>query len=146
MLRRVTEADVPAVADFAIEGMRAGLYPGVRLSRAKVEAVIRHFAGSASDFNLVAFDDAGRVVGAVAAAVAEMLWFERCEAHVVMCRAVVPGVGRRLLRELRTWVEADMRIRRVLWPMEAGGDPRIPKLAERLGFDQHLALCAFYKE
>lgn len=65
--RRLTPEDMPAVAAFAIEGMRLELYPGLRVSEAKVLGVVDHFRKSVRDFHLVAFDG-GRVVGAIAAA------------------------------------------------------------------------------
>lgn len=136
---------MPAVAEFAIEGMRADLYPGLRLSRKKVDAVVEHFRGSWTDFHLVAFDK-GKVAGAIAAAVQELLFFERAEAHVVMCRAVVPGVGRRLIAALRAWAGSDIRVRRVQFPQEFHADPRAVRLLARYGFTQCVTTCVFNKE
>lgn len=144
-LRRATLDDVAAIADFAIAGMRAELYPGMRVSRAKVEGVIRHFAGTPAAFQLAAFEG-GQVVGAVAAIEAPMLWFERSEAHVVLCRATQPAVIRTLLRELRRWADGQFLVRRVVWPMEFHHDERMPRLAARFGFDNQLQLCSYYKE
>lgn len=142
--RRITADEVPAVAAFAIEGMRADLYPGITLSQIKVAFVTRHFAESWQDFHLVAFDG-GKVVGAIAAAVSDILFFDRAEAHVVMCRAVVPGVGRRLIAALRKWSDSDERVRRVLFPQEFHADPRALKLLARYGFTQHVTTCVYNK-
>lgn len=142
--RRLTTQDIPAVAAFAIEGMRVDLYPGLELSRLKVEFVTKHFAESFQDFHLAAFD-AGRLVGAIAAAVQEPLFFNRAEAHVVMCRAVVPGVGRRLIAALRRWADQDQRVRRVIFPQEFHADPRVLRLLGRYGFTQRTTVCVFNK-
>jgi hypothetical protein len=125
--------------------MRVELYPGLRLSRSKVEGVVRHFVITPGAFQLAAFED-GQVVGAVAAMATEMLWFERCEAHVVLCRATRPHVIRTLLRELRRWADGEFLVRRVVWPTEFHHDERMTRLAARHGFDNQLTLCSYYKE
>lgn len=142
--RRITADEVPAVSAFAIEGMRVDLYPGISVSELKVAFVARHFAESWQDFHLVAFEG-GKVVGAIAAAVSDILFFERAEAHVVMCRAVVPGVGRRLIAALRKWADTDDRVRRVLFPQEFHADPRALKLLARYGFTQQVVSCIYNK-
>ena len=60
----------------------------MRLSLDKVKAVVRHFAVTPADFHLAAFND-GRVVGAIAACVSEMLFFERCEARCSCAKRAV---------------------------------------------------------
>lgn len=142
--RRIQQGDVAQVAAFAIEGMRPQLFPGLRLSEAKVHATIEHFMRSTSDFHLAAFDG-GRVVGGLAALAHESPWFERCDATVVMCRAIVPGVGRRLLSALKEWIDGDIRIRRAFFPLEFDADARMPRLLERYGFNSTQIVCAHHK-
>jgi hypothetical protein len=141
--RRLKPEDVADVAEFAAVGMQAHRYP-LRVSMAKVNATVQHFERSATDFHLVAFDG-GKVAGAIAAAVAELPFFERWEAHVVMCRAVVPGVGRRLIAALRAWADQDFRIKRVQFPQEYHADPRALKLLARYGFAQTVTTAVYYK-
>lgn len=142
--RQITIDEVPAVAAFAIEGMPS--HHGLRLSRAKVEAVVGHFAQSASDFHLVAFSE-GRVVGAVAAFVSEMLFFERCEATVAVCQARGPhGIGRTLLEALKRWADSDFRVRRVQFPIDSGARHGYARLIGRYGFKQINQTCMFIKE
>lgn len=145
--RRLRDTDdLEAVADFAIAGMRADLYPGLRVSREKVLAVVEHCQRSAADFHLVAFD-AGRIVAAIAAIKHEMLWFERCEAHVIICRSVAPGAGFRLFAALRRWADEDMMVRRVVFPIEFHADPRQAEvLARRYGFKQRADALVHSKE
>ena len=143
--RRIAAGDVGQVADYAIEGMKPGLYP-LHVDRPKVVAVVKGFIEPSHDrFQLAAFVG-DTMVGGIAAVVMPLLFFQRCEAHVVMCRATLPGVGLRLLRTLRRWADADMRIRRVVWPMEFHADPRIAKLAARAGFDNQLTVATYYKQ
>lgn len=132
IIRPLQSSEVDAVVDFAIEGMRAETVP-MTVSRPKVLAVVNHFAQPNNDFNLLAWDG-GHLVAGIAIAATEMLFFERCEAHVVMFRSKAPGVGRVLLRHAMAWCAQDMRIRRVLWSLESDADPRTAKLAERFGF------------
>lgn len=144
--RRLTLEDTQVVADFAIEGMRADLYPGLRPSASKVLGVVNHFRQSERDFHLVAFDGK-RVVGAIAALVSEMLFFERSEAIVVMCRSVVPGVGMRMFSALRAWADDQMMVRRVVFPLEFHADPRQSAvLDKRYGFKRSTRTCVFEKE
>lgn len=143
--RRITAEDVPVVAQFAIDGLP--LHDGLRLSRAKVEAVVSHFANAPSDFHLVAFV-AGRVVGAIAACVTEMAFFERCEATVMVCQARggPRGVGRELLARLKAWADGEMRIRRIQFPIDAGARPGYARLVGRYGFQQVSQTCIYTKE
>lgn len=141
--RRLQPSDAEAAAAFAIKGLRPDLYP-MRLAPAKVDAAIQHFMQSTTDFHLGAFDD-GQPVGGIAAVVTESPWFERCDATVVMCHAIVPGVGRRLLAALKAWIEDDMRIRRVFFPLEFDADPRMLRLLARYGFGGSQVVCTFHK-
>jgi hypothetical protein len=141
--RMVTEDEVSQLADFAIEGMRADRFP-LRVSRTKVLAVIGLVMGCSTHFGMAAVLD-GRIVGAIAALASEMLFCERWEAHVVMCRAVVPGTGRHLIAALRKWADDDMKIRRVHFPIEEGADPRTARLLARYGFDRGQSNALFYK-
>lgn len=143
-LRRIEIEDADQVAEFAIEGLRAELYP-MHVDRHKVRAVVETFCQPSPDrFQLAAFDG-GRMVAGIAAAVIPMLFFERCEAQIVMFRSVKPGAGVMLLRALRRWVAKDMRVRRVVWPMEFHTDERTLRLARVCGFDSQMALCVHYK-
>lgn len=140
--RCLTDADVAQVADFAIEGMRPHLYP-MRLSRAKVLAMIDHFRITPTDFHLVAFKGE-KLVGIIAALVVEHPWCEKCSAHVVACRAMC-GCGLRLLRALRDWFMGDMRVRHVSFALEFDADDRMRMLLHHLGFKQQQTVLNYYK-
>lgn len=144
--RTLQLADVDAVAAFAADGMPSRDAAGLRFSPAKVRSVVEHFAHTPSDFHLVAFDG-GQVVGAIAACVTEMLFFERCEATVVMCQARgTPGVGRELIGRLMAWVASDMRVRRVQFPIEIDARPGFERLLRGFGFQAVHRAALFHKE
>jgi len=144
--RTLQPDDVDAVAAFAAEGMPGRDSPGLLFSPDKVRAVVQHFQRTPSDFHLVAFD-AGKVVGAIAACVSEMLFFERCEATVVMCQARgVPGVGRVLIGRLMQWAHSDMRVRRIQFPIEIQARPGFERLLRGFGFQQVHRAALFHKE
>ena len=141
--RPAHKGDVDRLVPFVTEGMRADLYPMVP-SRAKIAATVNGVIASPTNFNLMAVDT-GRVVGAIAAVVAEIMFFERFEAHVIVCRATVPGVGRKMIAALRQWADSNIMIRRVQVPQEFHADPRALKLLARYGFDQRVTTCVYYK-
>lgn len=144
--RTLQPDDIGAVAAFAAEGMPSRDAPGLRFSPEKVRAVVEHFARTPSDFHLLAFD-AGRLVGAIAACVSEMLFFERCEATVVMCQARgAPGVGRELIARLMAWTRDDFRVRRVQFPIEIQARPGFERLLRGFGFNQVHRAAVFSKE
>ena len=139
--RQGTEADVQAVAEFAAEGMRPGLYAG-HFDMGRVVAVAQSFLRQG--WHLLAFDGA-RVVGVIAAVVQERLWFERCAAHVIACRAVAPGVGPRLIAALREWADTQMMVREVHFIMEHHARPSMARLLRRYGFTRQQVCCTYEK-
>lgn len=144
--RALKAEDIDAVAAFAADGMPMRDAAGLRFSMDKVRAIVQHFANTPSDFHLVAFR-AGEVVGAIAACVSEMLFFERCEATVVMCQARgEPGVGRELIGRLMDWARSDMRVRRIQFPIELDARPGFERLLRGFGFNQVHRAAMFFKE
>lgn len=141
--RRIGPGDVEQAASFAIQGLRPELYP-MRLSSAKIEASLKHFMHSTSDFHMAAFDGP-RIVGGIAAAVYESMFFERCDATVVMCRATLPGVGRALVSAMKSWAEDDFRVRRLIFPTEFDARPGMRRLLRGLGFSKVSAVCVMEK-
>lgn len=147
--RRITLDDVPQALAFAIEGLQPERVPLV-FSRTRTEAVVKHFATSETDFHLGAFDERGRVVGLIAAAVADMPFFERGEAHVFVLYATVPGVGRVLIRRLLQWFRASPRVQRLIWAQNPDADHRTHRFARWCGRQQGMpvrqsTMQVFYK-
>lgn len=141
--RTITKADVPQAMAFVTDGMRPDLYPGV-FAQDKVRAVLEYFATTGGGFHLGAYED-GKPVGAIAALVQEREWKERMSAHVVCCRATVPGVGRRLVRALLDWADGQPMIQHVSFALECDADPRMRKLLERYGFSRQQVVMHYFK-
>lgn len=141
--RRLTADDCEPVARFAMEGMPS--HDGLRLSPEKVRAVVWHFWKSATDFHLVAWHGR-RVVGLIAAAVGELMFFERAEAVVVACQARgVPGVGLELIKRMVAWARGNFMVRRVQFPMDLGSRPGFQRLLRQAGFNQAQTVCVMTK-
>lgn len=144
LYRRLLPSDLEAAQRFCIEGLRPRLYP-LWVDPSKVGGVLGHFINSDSDFHLAAFDEQGQIVGGIAAVVSEMLWFERCEATVVMFRAAVPGVGDQLLGALKVWADRNMRVRRIQLPCEFDAKPAMRRYLAMRGFTWPQTMAVLYK-
>lgn len=134
--RPLIEADVPAVTELALEALRFGM-GDVRLtiSPDKVRGMVAGFATQPGHFNLIAFKDESPV-GAIAAYVAEMPFFDWSEAHIAMCYCTEPRAGTPLIKAMLRWVESELRIRRVIWAMNDGAEKFSRVLQRRYGFGQ----------
>lgn len=130
-VRRVAEADISDVVDFAIGGMRLELYPDLVFDREKLVAIVRAIAADDAQFNLAAFDDDGHPVAVVAAVVNPMMWFERSEAIVVMCRSIVPWQGSKLVGYMIDWANDNPAIRQIVFPLEFHASPQQADVLQR---------------
>jgi hypothetical protein len=142
----MTADDFESVARFAEEGLQPERYP-VIYSRPKLRGVIEHFMGSTSDYHRIAVDG-GEVVGVIAAAMAEMTYFQRCEAHIFALYATRYGVGRQLLAGLLGWMDDHFMVQRVCWMHNPGMRPSVRRLARMCGSGRamdEMAATVFYK-
>lgn len=141
--RRLNPDEADQAAQFAVRGMRAGLYP-LDVSMAKVRAMVEHFLTSQRDFHLAAFDD-GKLVGGIGVLRQELPWFEYHEAIVVMLFATKPPAGFHLMREAMRWFGGDPFMRRFAWSLEFDVEPRMLRIGERLGFNSSNVTLHKYK-
>lgn len=127
--------------------MRCELYPGLRLDESKVRGTFDYLVNrKGPGFHMLAEDGSGRLVGIVAALTVPMLFFERSEAIVIACRAIAPGSGLALMRQLRKWADGELAIRRIVWPQEFHARPGAVRLARMAGFTRVSQTCTFEKE
>jgi len=143
----MTDDDFEAVARFAEQGLQPHRYP-VIYSRPKLRGTIEHFMNSATDYHRIAVDG-GNVVGVIAAAVAEMTYFQRCEAHVFALYATRYGVGRHLLSGLLSWMDDHFMVQRVSWVHNPGMRKSVQRLARMCGRGRAVdetCMTIFYKE
>jgi hypothetical protein len=146
-IRRMTDDDFEAVVRFAEEGLQPRRYP-VIYSRPKLRRTIEHFMTSPTDYHRIAVDS-GEVVGVIAAAVAEMTYFQRCEAHIFALYATRTGVGRQLLDGLLRWMDDHFMVQRVCWMHNPGMPRSVHRLARMCGRGRsidEMAATVFYKE
>jgi hypothetical protein len=146
-IRCMTADDFESVARFAERGLQPERYP-VIYSRPKLRGVIEHFMNSPTDYHRIAVDG-GEVVGVIAAAMAEMAYFQRCEAHIFALYATRYGVGRQLLAGLLGWMDDHFMVQRVSWVHNPGMRPSVQRLARICGrgrVTEQLQMTVFYKE
>ena len=142
--RSITAADVGRVSLLARRAAESAGDLPVHIDMGKIRAAVTFFAEhGAEHFQLAAFKG-GEPVGAIAAYVCEMPFFERCEAQIFMCYSAERGAGMRLVRALVEWFKADMRLRRIVWAMNANAE-RTSRLARLCGFSHSLETCVLYK-
>jgi CTP:molybdopterin cytidylyltransferase MocA len=143
--RTLAESDIDAVSAFAASGLQPNRYPLV-FSAHKVRCAVEHFMHSATDYHRIAVND-GIVVGVIAAAVAEMAYFQRAEAHIFALYATQPGVGRALLRGLLDWMDEHFMVQRVCWMHNPGMPASVHRLARMCasGRVDEMTTTVFYK-
>ncbi len=145
VFRPLQPGEIDAAVKFAVQGLRAYRRPELLVSHDKIRAVVEHFAlqrGRGTDFHLAAFVGE-HIVGGIAVAVSESLWFERCDATIVMFRASVPHVGTSLLQAFRTWLARQIHVKRVFWPLEDDAPRAMARYARMHGFRAH-QLCVLH--
>lgn len=143
--RRMRLSEVDAVAALGCEALRvhAADVP-LNMSPIKVRAVVNNFCVHREHFHEVAFDN-GEPVGAVALYVSEMPFHERCDGHVMMAYARVPGTGLRLISSMMRWVHKDIRIQRVLWMMNHDAGRFASLISRRWNFQHRVDNLTYYK-
>lgn len=121
-----------------VEALKLNPYPRLVISEQKVRDMARTVITSPSDFCWICEDDEGDIVGAVSAIVTPMMFYERNQATVIQFYCKAPRWGVRLIRQFLAWCEGRRIIKMVVFTLEAGADPRIGKLLNRLGLDSEL--------
>ena len=132
MIRPAVLADLNGIIEIAMcEAMH---YEGLHPDREKIRAGITQAISSAKHFCWVSVNDGG-VAGALVGLSSENLWAQRQNCIVALWASEIVGEGRKLMKEFLKWIE-DRRIIRVagIVPDSNHFDPRVWKLAERLGF------------
>ena len=142
--RRLLQSDLTQAQAFVTEGLRAERYPTLLVSPARISALLEQFLGSFQHYHMVAVDGPA-IVGGLGALTLDSPFFERSETHVVMCRAIAPGVGRHLIEAYRNWVDDMPFIRRAFFPMECDARPGMARLLRRYGFTTTVPVGVFYK-
>lgn len=137
MIRKAKPSDLAAIVDLGLEGMATGAYPGLVVSRAKLEDVARQCVSAAQNFCWVAERD-GKVCAAVSAIVHECVFHTHKQMSIVQFYSRAPGEGIKLMREALRWGRSRPTIKVITFTLEVDADPRIGKLLSRLGLNAKL--------
>lgn len=108
-LRKATLADIPKLEEWAL-ALAKEHYPELRADRDKIRALLTEAVSGARNFCWVA-ENAGYLVGAIAAMVQPCVWAERQQAHVMFWHSIAKGAGQALMVELLSWVSGRRAIR-----------------------------------
>jgi len=133
LIRPAMLQDIDEIFDIAmVQGARYPLKP----DREKIIHQINLAISSAMHLCLVVVAE-GKVRGALVAQAGQNLWAQRQFAVVNLWYSEIPGTGAQLLRQFKAWAIARPVIRVAGLSPDLETDPRIWKLAQRIGFKQH---------
>lgn len=132
-IRRARQSDSVAIANLGKEALEAMPVPNQRISNEKLldlarTCILSHYA-------YVAVKD-GEVVGALCALVQDQTVYERKAACVVQFWCPEAGEGIKLIRHFIEWARPQRKIKCIMFTLEAGADPRIGSLLERVGLQK----------
>lgn len=113
------------------------LYPRMKPDIAKIDGLVTEAISTAKHYAWVAERDDGKVRAAVVAFTTDNAWAQRQNSAVMLWVSVIPGAGATLLRGFRDWVLSRRAIRVAGFAPDVELDPRVWKLAERIGFERH---------
>jgi hypothetical protein len=139
MIRKATPADIPAIVELGLEAMNKDAYTNLVISQEGVETMVRECVSAAKHFCWVAQVD-GAIGGALTAMVSPLILYERNYANVLMWYCKIPGDGAALMRQFLQWVRSRPSIKMIQYTGERNADPRVGKLAARLGLNHQLPL------
>ena len=134
IIRPATLADLNAIIDIAME--QTLKYPRMRPDKDKIRALGIDAISAARHYALVV-ESEGRVQGALVAFTTENGWAQRQNSAVLLWYSWIPGAGAAMLRQFRDWVLSRRAIKIAGFAPDVDLDPRIWKLADRIGFKRH---------
>ena len=131
-IRPATMQDKIAIFQLALE--QAGRYPALRPDHDRMKNQITLAISSPQHFCWVVENIHHRVAGVLLAMGGSNLWAQRQFCAVNLWVSKLPMGGARLLRHFRNWVLGRPAIRVAGIAPDLDVDPRVWKLAERIGF------------
>ena len=134
IIRPATLADRDAIFEMAME--QAELYPRLRPNVDKIKALITESISTARHYSLTAYHE-GKLEGVLVAFTQNNAWAQRQNCAVMLWVSKYPCAGAQMLRMFRDWVKGRRAIRVAGFAPDVNLDPRVWKLAERIGFDPH---------
>lgn len=136
MIRPATLADIDSIIWCGAEWLEQ--YP-LRADEDKMRKVLTEAISGSRHFAWVSESPhSGIVHGVLLGLTGDNLWAQRLNCNVVAWIARVHGDGEAMMREFVRWVKSRRAIKVAgMIPDLNGVDPRVWKLAKRLGFEQH---------
>lgn len=143
MIRPAILADLEAIVAIAMSETQR--YPQLKADKEKIRRGVINAISSASHFCWVSEDTRGAVRGVLLALTGNNLWAQRNHSNIVVWTTEVVGDGAKLLRQFREWIRSRRAVRVAgMSPDLNGIDPRVWKLAERMGFERHGGAYVLY--
>ncbi len=134
IIRPATLSDHQAILGIAYE--QAKRYPLLKRDLRKMSDLFTDSVSAARHYSLVA-EENGQVKGVLIAFVTNNAWAQRQNAGVMLWVSKIPGAGAAMLRQFRDWVKSRRAIKVAGFAPDVDLDPRVWKLAERIGFQRH---------
>jgi hypothetical protein len=139
VIRKAVMTDIPALVDLSIEALSIDAYQALTINRNRVYQSAKSCVLSAANFCWVS-EHAGKLAGAVGAEVFPLGFYDGQQAVIYMWYCKHPGDGRKLMKEFLKWCEERPQIRLVAYCGERNADPRVGKMAMKLGFEEVLPM------
>lgn len=134
VIRPATMTDRDSVFTYAIEGMKR--YPRLKPDMDKIRKGLTDVISSAKHFCYVA-DDEGAIKGVIIGLTGENMWAQRQFCSIPLWVSASPGAGAKLLRALVNWIVSRRAVKVAGFSPDVDLDPRVWKLAERIGFKRY---------
>jgi N-acetylglutamate synthase-like GNAT family acetyltransferase len=135
VIRKATQADLPALVELAIEALNVRPEPALVIDRQKVELAVAYCVTNPQNFAWVD-EDAGQVVGMVGAQSVDLMFHERKQLQVIACycRRSGNGNGFRMLRQMVSWAKTKPLIKQICFSFDEHFSSRYGELLKKLGF------------
>jgi hypothetical protein len=134
IIRPATLSDRNEILALAYE--QAEKYPLLRRDAPKMNDLFTDVVSAARHYSLVA-EQNGEVKGVLLAFTVNNAWAQRQSCGVMLWVSMIPGAGAAMLRQFRDWIKSRRAIKVAGFAPDVDLDPRVWKLAERIGFQRH---------
>lgn len=135
MIRDATRADRSVLT--LIAKVQAKRYPHLKADVEKIHEVVTEAIDNPGHYCRVWVDGEETIRGTLLALTSPHLWAQRKTSQIVAWYANKPGAGAAILRDYREWVKSGRFIKVAGMTPDLDLDPRVLKIAERVGFTRH---------
>ena len=136
-VRIARTGEMRAVTNLCVEAVKSGPYPNLVPDKDKIFNVVRECISGPAHFVHVV-EDNGELVGVIMAHVSPILMYERDQASVIQFYSREPRYEVKLMVAFLRWARSRRKIKSIIFVVEYGVDPRVPKLLKRVGLNEVL--------